>query len=255
MEFIVNYKSKPIMNMKPDIKILDDIESLNVEFTKLLKEHLWKKGELSIALSGGSTPKLLFDFWASNDKTDLDWSKIRFFWSDERCVSPLDDESNFKMTKDHLFNYIPVPEKNIYRIHGEEDPQKEAERYANVLKDNVEMRNGLPSFEVLMLGLGNDGHTASIFPHQIELWDSNDICVVGTHPDSGQKRISLSGKTINNAHIIVFLVTGRSKSEIVKEIVRSELRLDNKYPAAKVNPVYGKVVWFLDKKAANLLID
>jgi len=255
MEFIVNYKSELIMNMKPEIKIFDDIESLNVEFTRLLKEQLWKKGELSIALSGGSTPKSLFDFWASNDKTDLDWSKIRFFWSDERCVSPVNDESNFKMTKEHLFDHILVPEKNIFRIYGEDDLQKEVERYTKVLTDNVEMRNGLPSFDVLMLGLGNDGHTASIFPHQIGLWDSSDICVVGTHPDSGQKRISLSGKTINNAHIIVFLVTGRSKSEIVKEIVYSALSFENKYPAAKVNPVYGKVVWFIDKKAANFLTD
>ena len=239
--------------MKPEVKVFENIDSLNVAFTNWMREILWKKGQIAIALSGGSTPKALFDYWAKNYKTEIDWPKVYLFWGDERCVEPTDEESNFKMTKDHLLKHIPIPEKNIFRIHGEDDPYLEVNRYINVLENNVELKNHLPAFDILMLGLGEDGHTASIFPHQIELWDSNGICVVATHPDTGQKRISLSGKTINNAHHIAFLVTGGTKAEKVREIIQCDEKTANRYPASKVDPENGELIWFLDKKAAKLL--
>jgi 6-phosphogluconolactonase len=106
---------------------------------------------------------------------------------------------------------------------------------------------------LVILGLGDDGHTASIFPHEMDLWESADLCVVGTHPDSGQKRISLSGKVINHAQRVAFLVTGDGKAEKVKQIIESGKEVAAAYPAAKVKPLTNNLVWFLDKEAARLL--
>lgn len=234
-----------------DIFIYDNLEELNVAFTDWMKSLLEENGKLTIALSGGSTPKSLFDYWSRNHANDIDWSSIYLFWGDERCVSPEDEQSNYRMTRKHLLNHVPVPEKNIFRIKGENNPEAEAERYAALLEAEVEMKNNIPSFDIVILGMGDDGHTASIFPHEIELWNSDKFCVVGTHPDSGQKRVSLSGSTINNARNIAFLVTGTGKSGKVKEITGGSAAAEDKYPAAKVEPVSGNLVWFLDKAAAQ----
>ena len=117
----------------------------------------------------------------------------------------------------------------------------------------VETVDTVPSFDLVILGLGDDGHTASIFPHEIDLWESADLCVVGTHPDSGQKRISLSGKVINHAQRVAFLVTGDGKAEKVKQIIESGKEVAAAYPAAKVKSLTNNLVWFLDKEAARLL--
>lgn len=236
-----------------EVKIFDNISDLNQSFTDLLKEILAGKESITVALSGGSTPKALFDYWSQNHQNDIDWRKIYFFWGDERCVPPTDEQSNYKMTREHLFDHVSVPKKNIFRIKGENLPSVESERYARILQEKVNMVNGVPSFDLLMLGMGDDGHTASIFPHEIDLWNSDKICVVGTHPDTGQKRVSLSGKVINTAKRVVFLVTGKNKAEKVREIVRSPEVFIKKYPAALVQPESGNLRWFLDKEAAALL--
>lgn len=235
-----------------NIQIYNNLEELNQSFTEWIKELLEEKDKLTISLSGGSTPKSLFDYWSKNHASDIDWSKLYFFWGDERCVPPTDSESNYKMTRDHLLNHVPVPEKNIFRIKGENEPAEEAINYSETLEKELEMVNGIPSFDLVILGMGDDGHTASIFPYEMNLWDSKKHCVVGTHPDSGQKRVSLSGTTINNAKNIAFLVTGAGKAEKVKEIVGGS-EGSEKYPAARVEPASGNLFWFMDKEAAKLL--
>lgn len=235
------------------INIFKDTDELNSAFTDLLKSVLSKNGSVTLGLSGGSTPKSLFKYWSEKHANDIDWSAIRFFWGDERCVPPTDDESNYKMTKEFLFDNLNVPTGNIFRIHGEDVPATEAVRYGSVLTDQLRFVDGIPSFDILMLGMGDDGHTASIFPHQMDLWDSNDFCVVATHPVSGQKRVSLTGKVINAAKHITFLVTGESKAEKVQEILGDREQVRTIYPAARVAPQNGKLIWFLDKKAAEKL--
>lgn len=235
-----------------DIQIYNNLEELNEAFTEWIKELLEEKDKLTISLSGGSTPKSLFDYWSKNHASDIDWDKLYFFWGDERCVPPTDSESNYKMTKDHLLDHVPVPEQNIFRIKGENDPAEEAVSYSALLEKELEMVNGIPSFDLVVLGMGDDGHTASIFPYEMHLWDSDKHCIVGTHPDSGQKRVSLSGTTINNAKNIAFLVTGAGKAEKVKEIVGGG-EDSEKYPAARVEPASGNLFWFMDKEAAKLL--
>lgn len=223
-------------------------EKFSSYFANLVKDY----GTFHVALSGGSTPKLIFDVLADQYGETIDWSQIHFYWGDERCVSPMDEQSNFKMTKDHLFSKIKVPKENIHRVLGENQPMGEAMRYANLLEINLDRVDEIPQFDLVLLGMGDDGHTASIFPHEMELWQADDHCVVATHPDSGQKRVSINGKVINKAKEVIFLVTGDTKAEKVKEI-HGKLGNYKKYPAALVQPESGKLTWFLDEAATSLL--
>jgi len=235
------------------IQIYSTPGDLNRSFTVWLKAILAEKEIVTIALSGGSTPKSLFDYWAGLPEEEIDWQKMKFFWGDERCVPPTDEESNYKMTREHLLDLVPVPKDHIFRIRGENDPEKEANRYGEILQHHLELVNGTPSFDLIMLGMGDDGHTASIFPHEMTLWDSGQNCVTASHPLSGQKRVSLTGKVINNARNVVFLVTGINKADKVKEIIGDPVLAAKHYPAARVQPDSGNLFWFLDESAARKL--
>jgi 6-phosphogluconolactonase len=157
------------------------------------------------------------------------------------------------MSREHLFDNLSIPQSHIFRIHGENDPDTEAHRYAEVLRNELPIVSGVPVFDVVMLGMGDDGHTASIFPDQLSLWYSDQLCVVGTHPQSGQRRVSLTGKVINHAQYVALLVTGENKAEKVAEIIENPQEAAKKYPAALVQPESGNLVWFLDRTAAQKL--
>lgn len=241
--------------MKEKINIYASIDSLCEGFTALLKRELAKKDEVNISLSGGSTPKALFDYWSANCKNEIDWKRVIFYWGDERCVTPDDPMSNFGMTKDLLFDKIPtISPTQIHRIHGENAPSEEVTWYTDIMDKFLPKTDaGIPVFDIMMLGMGDDGHTVSIFPNQINLWDEPANCVVALHPETGMKRISLTGRVVNNAQNIVFLVTGEAKAEKVKQIITEQAVYSNKYPAAKVSPVNGNLYWYLDQAAAKLL--
>ncbi len=209
-----------------------------------------KKGEINIALSGGNTPKLLFEVLAKEYTDKIDWSKVNLFWADERCVPPDDKESNFGMTEKILLRNIPIPEENVHRIFAGGDPETEARRYSEDLERHIIIKNGFPEFDLILLGVGDDGHTASIFPNQMELLNSNDAYAVAVHPVSRQKRITLTGKAINNADRICFLVSGKGKKKVVGEILNREGEY-MKYPAANIKR--GNTVWYLDSDAARLV--
>ena len=237
-----------------EIQIFNTLQELNKSFTEWFKEINSSERHITVALSGGSTPKSLFNYWSSLPQGEIDWTKIKFFWGDERCVAPNDSESNYKMTKEHLFNNINIPEENIYRIKDENNPTDEAKRYGELLNSELELVNGTPVFDIVILGMGDDGHTASIFPHEIELWDNKNNCVTATHPESGQKRVSLTGKVINAAKNVVFLVTGNNKGEMVKEIIEQPQESEKKYPAALVQPDSDNLYWLLDDAAAEKMM-
>ncbi len=219
-------------------------------FAKTLNSLIKGNDKTRIALSGGSTPKVVFDYLATQYKDQIMWENVYFYWGDERCVAPDDMESNYKMTVDHLISKINIPEENIYRIKGENKPEEEAIAYGETLSYTLPEVHGSPQFDLVILGMGDDGHTASIFPHEIHLWESEANCEVAVHPDSGQRRITLTGKVINNAKHIAFLVTGEGKAPKVREVIRSEGNyLD--YPASLV--ATENLEWFLDHAAAKEL--
>lgn len=203
-----------------------------------------------IALSGGSTPKKLFKWLAEKHKDTIPWKRINFWWVDERCVSPDDEDSNFKTANDILFSQIDIPPENIHRIKGENSPNEEAKRYSEEIVKNLNLRDGIPVFDLIILGMGDDGHTASIFPGQLELLDNEQICAVSKHPLTGQQRITLTGKVINNASRIFFMVTGENKALRLSEIMNDD-------EAAKLSPAYyitpenGKLIWYIDEAASS----
>jgi 6-phosphogluconolactonase len=224
------------------------VENFSLFFIDLIKQ---KEGDFCVALSGGSTPKVWFEELAKNHKKDIPWEKVHFYWGDERCVPPLDEESNFGMTKKYLLDHVHIPPQNIHRIHGELAPELAAKNYENDLVQNLTM-DRFPIFDLVILGMGDDGHTASIFPHQIALWDSSNSCVIAAHPVSGQQRISISGGVINNARAVAFLATGKNKTKKVSEIIHKKPIAVN-YPASLVAPKKGLLRWFLDSSAAQNL--
>jgi len=205
-----------------------------------------------IALSGGNSPKGLFKKLSSKYADDIPWEKINFWWGDERCVDPDNDQSNYKMTRDYLFSQISVPEENIHRIRGEADPEEEAIRYANEMESTLNSKENTPVFDIIILGLGDDGHTASIFPDQFELLEDERSCAVAQHPITGQKRITVTGKVINNANQIFFLVTGEKKAMRIAEIMNDN-EAAKLLPAYYISPKQGELIWFLDDEAAALI--
>lgn len=242
-ECIVNY----------DLKIFDDLDELSEFFSTELKKQVDSTdNKINLALSGGNTPKYIFKFLVEHFAKKISWDKINFFWGDERCVPPTDDDSNYKMAYENLLSKISVPGKNIFRIKGEEVPEGEAKRYSEVINKTLPQQNHLPVFDLIMLGIGEDGHTASIFPDQLHLLYESKICSVAVHPATTQKRITLTGKVINNARNIVFIVTGKNKSKIVDSILTYNIESKN-YPATYIKPVAGNLIWLLDKEASSLL--
>ncbi len=206
----------------------------------------------SWVLSGGSTPKMIFEKIAICYKDLIDWKKVAIFWGDERCVGPEDAESNYKMARESLLDLVPVPSSNIFRIQGESVPADEAGRYADQFLKNVNTVHGFPRADLLMLGLGEDGHTASIFPSNIQLFSSNKLFETAEHPQTKQKRITATGKIINHAKMVVVVATGENKSSVVARIVNKSNGCDL-LPASFIRPEHGEVLWLLDQEAAKKL--
>ncbi len=221
------------------------------EVSRYLKEHSGGGGPLNIALSGGSTPLAIFRQLAEQTSRE-DWSDVHLYWGDERCVPPDHPESNYGNAREALLEPVALDQDRIHRIRGEEKPHGEAGRYGEVLLKQLPLENGFPVFDWIWLGLGADGHTASIFPHQIELWTDGSPCIASSHPVTGQPRISISGGVINVAKRVSFIVSGKEKAAVIKEIFFKEGRY-MEYPAFYVNPGSGNLEWYLDQNATNLL--
>ncbi len=233
--------------------IYPDLDTLAAAFvcdlSRFLGETRTLQRTVHMALSGGSTPLAVFSQLASATRGE-DWDHVHLWWGDERCVPPGDPESNFRSAFVHLIGPLQIPEDQIHRIRGEENPEHEAARYSQLLLDQLPVEDGFPVFDWIWLGMGSDGHTASIFPGQEKLWHSGRPCVVSENPSTGQKRISITGGVINAARRVAFLVAGKSKSQVVNEIVMKEGRY-LEYPAFHVAPETGDLEWYLDMDATS----
>lgn len=227
-------------------------ENFALELLSLIQQAEKKRTTLSISLSGGKTPKPLFSMLADRFSKTVNWSHVHFFWSDERCVPKEHPDSNYGLAYRFLIEKIEIPDSNIHRIRGEVNPYLESIRYSREILDFTRSKDGLPVFDLIILGLGEDGHTASIFPGSEGMFTSNKICDVAIHPGTSQKRITLTGRVINNADLITFMVTGKSKAIIVEEIL-SGTPDSQKYPAAHIIPGHGKLTWLLDREAAEFI--
>jgi 6-phosphogluconolactonase len=242
--------------LKNSVKIFSTPSELAEKFAEELilwiNEAEQKRKPISVALSGGSTPVLLFSVLGDKFSGSVHWEYVHFFWSDERCVPPDSSDSNYRMTRNMLFDKILIPSSNIHRILGENDPECEALRYSDEIDSFTEKRNGQPLFDIIILGIGEDGHIASIFPGNLHLFNSGKICEVAIHPVTLQKRITMTGRVINNANSVTILVTGRNKAAIVEKILH-ENPFAKDSPASHIVPSPGELRWFLDREAGSLL--
>lgn len=217
---------------------------------KIILECINSYGKCTIALSGGLTPRNIYKLLGSSEYSSrIAWERVYLFWGDERCVHPTDPNSNYKMVDETLISRVPIKSEHIYRIHSEETPIEAARGYENTLKiffgDDT-----FPAFDIILLGLGEEGHTASLFPGSSAI-EENQRWVVSTYVEKLKAfRITLTFPVINNAKRIIFLVSGSNKAEILKKIFVVN---QNNIPAKKVNPKNGKLIWLLDKDAASLL--
>ena len=216
-----------------------------------------ESGRCVLALSGGSTPKALYDNLTTADwKSRLHWKQIHFVFGDERCVPPDHPESNFAMAQRALFHPLSIPPAHIYRMKGEaEDPVVAAQDYEQTLRQvtNCPSPVALPSIDLILLGLGDDGHTASLFPQSPALDEVTKAVTVTHSPKGIPRRLTLTLGVINRATVVVFLVSGGTKASTVRSILEPQSTAERVLPAARVAPQSGQVIWMLDHHAGSQL--
>jgi 6-phosphogluconolactonase len=230
-----------------NIKFFDSmdhiLEELSTRLYQLVNQS--KSNTINIALSGGSTPVAFYTYLAQSH-VKIDWSRVHLFWGDERCVPPADVQSNFGQANRALISKIDIPAQNIHRIKGENDPVSEASRYQEEIEKFVPVdTDGTPVFDWILLGMGEDGHTASIFPGTPAAKDYRSVCLTAEHPETGQKRVSLGFKVLFKAKQVSFLVTGSSKSDLITKIYHKDAKAID-LPAAQVNLKGHAVEWLID---------
>ncbi|HDR89464.1 MAG TPA: 6-phosphogluconolactonase [Bacteroidetes bacterium] len=215
----------------------------------LIGKRLAESENFFMAVSGGSTPLLLFHRLAHAGGR-IPWNRIHLFWVDERCVPPGHPESNYGQAQQVWLQKITMPRENIHRMRGEDDPVIEAQRYGREIENILPKKKGLPAFDVVLLGLGNDGHTASLFPGDNDSLISEKSCLAIRHPQTGQNRITLTPRIINRSKIVCFLVTGKEKAAPVQFILENSPSSE-KFPGSYIRPEEGELYWFLDAGAAG----
>jgi len=241
------------MLSEADIRILNTPQELfqaaAAEFIALASAAIRDHGKFTVALSGGSTPKSLYSVLA---RSALPWDKIFFFWSDERHVPPDHPDSNYRMAKEALLSKVPVPPENIFRVRAEEkDANVVAQDYEEALRSFFRLRPGeFPRFDLILLGLGPDGHTASLFPNTPALNETKRLVVANWVEKFKTHRITFTYPVLNYAACVIFLVSGGDKSEIVREVLENP---GADLPSQKVHPANGRLLWLLDKDAASKL--
>jgi len=235
-----------------EVKIFPNVETLNEAAASLIveiaSETLNTKDKFSIALAGGSTPEALYNLLASGEfKNKLDWSKTLVFFGDERCVSPAAAESNYRMANDALLSRVPLPPENVFRLRGEIEPEKSAAEYEAIIKKTL---GDDAQFDLILLGMGDDGHTCSLFPGTKALRETETIVAANRVEKLNANRLTLTFRAVNQAKNVLFLVAGAKKAEMVKKVFAGE---NVNLPASLIKPKDGKCVWFLDNEAARLI--
>ena len=229
----------------------DAFKTLATFIGDLAGECSAQRGQFTIALSGGSTPRGLYQLLASPAFAGrLDWDRWHIFWSDERCVPPDHQDSNYRMAKEVFLDQISVSDEHIHRMQGEVVPQKAAEEYEILVQEIFQ--SSAPSFDLVLLGIGEDGHTASLFPGTMALTVKDKLVVDNWVPVLQSHRITFTLPLINSARIVAFLDTNESKADILQRVLEPDEE-DGLLPAALVQPSPGAVHWFLTRNAARLL--
>jgi len=211
------------------------------------------RGVARIAISGGSTPKSMFELLADPSQpylNDIPWGQLQLFWVDERCVPPDHAESNYGMTKAAMLSKVPLPDANVHRMEGELDPEEAASRYESEIRNTFKLEGAeTPAFDLILLGLGPDGHTASLFPHTEGLDEMARICFANHVPQKDTWRITLTWPVIVAGREVAFLIEGAGKEEMVRTVFTGGYDPET-YPAQLIRPASGRLTLLLDAPAA-----
>ncbi len=237
------------------IIVADDLQDLAHRaadlFATLAGRAIGANGRFSVALSGGETPRTLFGLLASPDYAGrIDWANVHLYWGDERHVPPDDAASNYGMTRQVLLDRVPLPPANVHRIQGELPAEEAAQRYEQELRSSFGLGPGeLPRLDLVLLGMGDDGHTASLFPGVALPSEPDHLVAAPWVPKFNAFRITLMPRVLNNAAIVAFLVAGAGKAGRLHEVIEGPPQPDN-LPAQRIAPSHGSLLWLVDRAAA-----
>ncbi len=227
------------------------------EFVRLAADAIASHGRCAVALSGGSTPKGLYTLLASEadaSRGRVPWDRMHFFWGDERHVPPHHPDSNYRMALDTLLSKVPVPAQHVHRIRAENpDAGKAAEDYEQALCEFFQLEGGeWPRFDLVLLGMGPDGHTASLFPGTAVLDERKRLVAASWVEHLNATRITLTPPVLNNAACVIFLISGQEKAETLRAVLHGEAE-PGRLPAQLIRPGRGRLLWLVDRAAAGLL--
>lgn len=224
------------------------IEFATKHWIHLAQESIESHGHFYVALSGGSTPKKIFAKLAEPKYREaVDWKSVVIFWSDERSVAPDHPDSNYKMAMDAGFAKLPIDKQQVFRMKAESDIEEHAKEYESLIQQRLKGRG----FDLIMLGMGDDGHTASLFPHTRALEIKDRLVVANEVPQKGTYRMTFTFPLINSAHNIVFYVAGSEKSERLHQVLYDQ---QGSYPAAQVGSTEHHALWIIDDQAGRKLV-
>ena len=250
----------PVVKMAatPEINVARQGEDWAQKAAELIltvsEQAIQSNGRCLIALSGGSTPRTLYQTIRTPEwRVRFNWSRLVFLFGDERCVAPDHPDSNFGMAQRELFQPLNLPHDHIHRMKGEyQEPSVAAEEYEQTLREATQCgHQEIPRIDLVLLGLGDDGHTASLFPGTAALQERTKLVTVGQAPTGIRSRLTLTLGVLNRAAVVLFVVTGAGKAEMVHRVIESDA--EHSLPASRVSPDHGRLMWILDQPAAQQL--
>lgn len=252
------------MSAAPELRIMDNGEELAREAAELFvwfgQQAIRNDGRFRVALSGGSTPKALYAaLRGATLSTQLDWTGVEFYFSDERCVPPDHPESNFRLANEGLFQPLRIGPDRVFRMPGEVGvPDQGASQYEALIRERFAAPPpSWPGFDLILLGMGEDAHTASLFPGTPALEENKRLVVANVAPQGVTARLTLTARGINQARAVVFMVGGKSKAKAVQAVLNDRGKDhsvdDRRFPARLIRPVAGRLIWLLDRAAASEL--
>ncbi|MFZ1041604.1 MAG: 6-phosphogluconolactonase [Anaerolineales bacterium] len=241
-------------NTKPNVRVFENLDSLSQAAAEFVVETsvqaIFGRGLFLIALSGGNTPAELYKSLAQSPyKEQIDWPRVHVFWGDERCVSIEDSENSYRQAYDALLSHVPIPAENIHRVKSDLEPAEAAKDYANVLKRFASPALDWPRFDLVLLGMGEDGHTASLFPGSEMNVSIPTLAITAQYQNRPANRVTLTPLVFNSARRIVFLVSGESKAQTLANVLYGGYHPEQ-LPAQRIDPTDGELIWMVDKLAA-----
>jgi 6-phosphogluconolactonase len=246
-------------SVNPEVKILADLEQVSrraaEEFVQQANQAVHTKRFFTVALSGGSTPQRLYSLLANGAepfRAQVPWDKIHFFWADERHVPPVHPDSNYRLASEMMLSKVPVPPEHVHRVQAENSSaDTAAQAYEQELREFFHLEEGQqPRFDLVLLGMGPDGHTASLFPGTDVLRETKRLVAAPWVEKLHTYRISLTPPALNSAALIIFLVSGKEKAGALRSVLKGDYQPE-RFPAQLIHPISGRLLWLVDQAAAD----